>query len=232
MKVREVYALPETTYRLDSESYELFRDFQLWYEQTKADERLLKADPVFMQAFGKLEGTCGRIILVNHILTSPYSNLIPAYTTSKAIDIAKGYLVPAYRYALGDTGGLNDDSLERWIADRIVTLSGNVPTVSLSELKHAAKNRTLNIPRHHVNQAISDAMEPLELCHWVTVINDNRDKKTWAINPGIAVQHEAYRIEIIKAKQRRQDASRAIVLAAGQYTPRRFVKGFDPETME
>jgi hypothetical protein len=232
MKVREIYALPITTYKLDSESYQLFRDFQLWYEQTKADERLLKADPVFMQAFGKLEGTCGRIILLMHVLTSPYSTLIPAYTTSKAIDIAKGYLVPAYRYALGDTGGLTDDSLERWIADRIVTLSGNVPTVSLPELKHAAKNRLLNIPRHQVHQAITDAMEPLELCHWVTVINDNRDRKTWAINPGIAVQHEAYRIEIIKAKQRRQDASRAIVLAKGQYTPRRFVKGFDPETME
>ena len=143
MKIREIYALPTMTYRLDSESYELFRDFQLWYEQTKRDERLLAADQVFMQAFGKLEGTCGRLILVNHILTSPYTNPIPAYTTRKAIAIAKGYLVPAYRYALGDTGGLLDDGIEKFLADRMVQLSGNADTVTMGELKQACRKRWL-----------------------------------------------------------------------------------------
>ena len=232
MKIREIYALPTMTYRLDSESYELFRDFQLWYEQTKRDERLLAADQVFMQAFGKLEGTCGRLILVNHILTSPYTNLIPAYTTRNAINIAKGYLVPAYRYALGDTGGLLDDGIEKFLADRMVQLSGNADTVTMGELKQACRKRLASLPAYQVPQAISDAMEPLEAAQWVTLVNDHKDKKTWAINPYLAVQYESRRLEIIKAKQRRQDDSRAIVLAAGKYTPRSYAKGYDPKTMD
>jgi hypothetical protein len=74
--------------------------------------------------------------------------------------------------------------------------------------------------------------QALEAAQWVTLINDHKDKKTWAINPYLAVQYEGRRLEIIKAKQRRQDDSRAIVLAAGKYTPRSFAKGYDPKTMD
>lgn len=232
MKIRELFALPTMTYRLDSESYHMFRDFQLWYERVKRDERLLCADQVFMQAFGKLEGTTGRLILVMHLLNAPYERLIPAYTTRNAINIVKSYLVPAYRYSLGDTGGLLDDGIERFLADRIVQLSGNTDYVTLGELKKYCHKRLADVPRHQWSQLVIDAMEPLEQAQWVSVVNDHRDRKSWAINPYLAKQYEAQRLEIIKAKQRRQDDSRAIVLAAGKYTPRSFAKGYDPKTMD
>jgi hypothetical protein len=232
MKVREVYALPKSTYKLSQSAYEAFREFQAWYERTKRDERLLNADPVYMQAFGKLEGTCGRLILVLHLIQSPYEREVSRTTTMAAIHIVRSYIVPAYRYALGDTGGLQEDSIERWIAERIVQLSGNTPTVSMRELKHAARRRLVDIPNQRHTAVIADAMEPLEMCGWVTVVNDHKDRKTWAINPALAVQHAAYHTDIVKAKQRRLDDSRAIVLAAGKSTPRRLVKGYDPETMD
>lgn len=232
MKIREIYALPIQTYSLDSQAYEAYREFQRWYEGAKKDERLLNSDPIYMQAFGKLEGTCGRIILTMHLMTNPYALKVPVHTTQKAIDFVRGYLIPAYRYALGETGGLVDESLDRWIAERMVQLSGTEQTVSLGDLRRAAARQLDGLQRHVANQMIVDAMEPLEAQGWVTMINDHKDKKTWAINPHIQVMHRGQQIEIIKAKQRRYDDTRTIVLRSGKYTHRRFAKGYDPATMD
>ena len=232
MRIRELYALPAMTYKLDSEAYKAFRDFQLWYEQTKRDERILKADPVYMQAFGKLEGTCGRLILLVHLLESPYNLTVNHSVTNRVIQLIKSYVVPAYRYALGETAGMIDDGLERWVADRMIQLSGNTPTVTLSELRRSAQRKLEGMPRHSANMALCDAMEPLEDAGWVTLINDHKDKKQWAINPNLAKQNEQYHVEIIKAKQRRQDASTAIVRMRGHDVPRKLVKGYDPATMD
>jgi len=232
MKVREIYALPAMTYKLDSEAYIEFREFQRWYEMTKQDERILNADPIYMQAFGKLEGTCGRIILLMHLMTNPYSATVNRFTAIQAIRLVKTFLIPTYRYALGEAGGLQENSLERWCADRIVQLSGNASTVSTSELRIAARRQLDNTPRGMINQVIADAMEPLEIAKWVTVIEEKKDRKLWAINPALAVQFEDHRTKVIKAKQRRMDQLRDNVLASGRSTPRRFAKGYDPDSMD
>lgn len=232
MKVREIYALPVYTYHLDPEAYKQFREFQSWYELTKQDERLLAADPIYMQAFGKLEGTCGRIILLMHLMDNPYSATVNRFTTMQAIKLVKTFLIPTYRYALGEAGGLQADSLERWCAERVVQLSGNVSTVTCGEIRSAARRQLENTPRGIVNQVIADAMEPLEQAKWVTVIEDTKNRKTWAINPAIATQYEDHRLTVIKAKQRRLDQVRDNVLASGKTTPRRLAKGYDPATMD
>lgn len=232
MKVREIYALPPMEYKLDSQAYEAYRDFQRWYENAKRDERILKADPIYMQAFGKLEGTCGRVILVMHVLTAPYSVTVPMTTVERAVRFVRDFLIPSYRYSLGETGGLVDDGLDRWVMDRIIQLSGIEDTVTVADMRRSAVRILGDVPRHTVNQLISDAMEPLEQLGWVTLVNDHRDKRTWAINPGIAVQYQDQRLSVVRAKQRRLDDSRAIVLRSGKYTPRRYAKGYDPATMD
>ena len=232
MKVREVYALPTMTYRLDSMAYEEYREFQRWYEGAKKDERILNSDPIYMQAFGKLEGTCGRVILTMHLMTQPYAQLVPMTTVERAIRFIREYVIPAYRYALGDVGGMTDDSLERWVLDRMVQLSGTVSTVNLSDMRRAAHRQLEGIPRHAHNQSISDAIEPLEQAGWVSVINDHKDKRTWAINPALGEKYRDIQLSVIKAKQRRYDDSRAIVLRSGKYTVRRLAKGYDPSTMD
>jgi len=232
MKVREIYALPVTTYRLDPSAYQLFREFQLWYEQTKRDERLLHAVPVFMQAFGKLEGTAGRIILIMHLMENPYRSTVNADTVSRAIEIVQTYVVPAYRYALGETAGMIDNSLESYLTEKIVQLSGEQETITLSDLRRLVERRVTDAPRYVVNQQICDAMETLETAKWVTIINDHKDRKTWAINAELAKQNTAHRLGIIKAKQRRQDASTALVRRKGFDVSRKLVKGYDPSTMD
>jgi len=232
MKIRELYALPIQTYRLDSQAYDAYREFQSWYEMAKKDERLLCSDPVYMQAFGKLEGTCGRIILVMHLMTAPYSAMVPASTVQKAVHFVRGFLIPSYRFALGETGGMTEESLEKWVTDRVIQLSGVESTVSLADLKRAAYRQIQDIPRHTALQLLADAMEPLEQKGWVAIINDHKDRKAWAINPNLGKQHQAHQLALIKAKQRRYDDSRAIVLASGRWTHRRFAKGYDPATMD
>jgi len=232
MRIRELYALPALTYRLDSQAYEAFRDFQLWYERTKRDERILKADAVYMQAFGKLEGTTGRLALIVHLLNDPYTLTVPLSTVNKVIKIIKSYVVPAYRYALGETAGLFDDSIEKWVTDRIVQLAGLTSTVTLSELRRAAKVKLAEVPIHTANQKLTDAMETLEESGWVTLTNDHKDRRTWAINPNLAIQHEGYRLDVLKAKQRRQDESTAIARNNGFNIPRKIIKGYDPATMD
>jgi hypothetical protein len=232
MKVREIYALPVMTYKLDPSAYQLFREFQLWYEQTKRDERMLHSVPVFMQAFGKLEGTTGRIILIMHLMENPYSTMVTADTVNRAIEIVQSYVVPAYRYALGETAGMIENSLERYLVEKIVQLSGEQETITLSDLRRLLERRIIDAPRHVINQQICDAMEPLESAKWVSIINDHKDRKTWAINAELAKQNSKHRSDIIKAKQRRQDASTALVRKKGFDVPRKLVKGYHPETMD
>lgn len=232
MKIREIFGLPAMTYNLDHQAYAAYREFQHWYEEAKKDERLLCADPIYMQAFGKLEGTCGRVILVMHLMTNPYNQLVPMTTVTRAVHFIRGFLIPSYRYALGETGGMTDDSIDKWVADRIVQLSGIESTVSLGDLRRAAYRQLEGIPRHAATQMLVDAMEPLEVAGWVSIINDHKDRKTWAINPSLQAQHKQHRLDLIKAKQRRYDDSRAIVLASGRYTHRRLAKGYVPETMD
>jgi hypothetical protein len=73
--VRLVYALPATTYELSPEAYELFREWQLWFERTRKDHIVLQSDRSFRTALAKLEGTSGRIALVFHVLEEPFNSL-------------------------------------------------------------------------------------------------------------------------------------------------------------
>jgi hypothetical protein len=232
MRLRELFTLPSVTYRLDSGAYESYRDFQLWYEGNKKDEKLLNSSPIYMQAYGKLEGTVGRLALVMHLLTNPYSPMVTKALMDRSIAICRTYLIPAYRYVLDETAGLGENSLERWIADRMVQLSGIEQTITIAELRRTATRTITDIPRHLINHAITDAMAPLESAGWVTIINDHHEKRTWAINPNLATIHDAYRVQVIKARQRRMDDLRANVLASGRYTVRKFARGYDPATMD
>lgn len=233
MKLRELFTLPSVTYRLDSGAYQLYRDFQLWYETNKSDERLLRAGSIYMQAYGKLEGTCGRIALVIHLIENPYSPVVSADIMRRSIEICRYYLIPAYRYALGETAGLLDDSLEKWCMERVIQLSGIADQISMADIRRCNAQCIKDIPRYQLDQAIHDAMEPLERAHWVTVVNDHHTKKTWAINPSLKLQHADHNLAVIKAKQRRMDEIWQNLIRKGYPNPRRtIVAGYDPATMD
>ena len=202
--IRKIFAQEKTTYRLSTEAYNAFRDFQLWYEQIKADERLAGANTIYMTALGKLEGTCGRLMLVMHLMTDPYKNEVSLETCAAAIKMMKTYCLPAFRYTYGDNG-MAGDNLEKWVSDHIIHLSGDVEHVTLSEIRRSGKRQFDKMLPAQADNTIIAIMDELANYGWVQLVRDDRKSVTWAINPILAEQHREYRSMVKEAKQRIYD---------------------------
>ncbi len=232
--LRSIYALPTSVYKLTPEAFQEFREFQRWYESAKQDERLLNAHDAYMTAFGKLEGTTGRLIFMFHLIEAPYKLDVGADVVRRVVRFVKGYVIPAFRYALGEVGGMVDDSLDVWVTNHIIHLAGEVEAVSLRDLKRSAKRKLEKYSPYVRDQLVRDAMGMLESCQWVAIVDDTgkNSHTVWAINPQLADMFSEYRVQIIKARQRQQDEIRRNVINRGQNTARRIVRGYDPETMD
>lgn len=230
--LRLVYALPVQTYQLSSDAYSAFREFQSWYEQAKQDERVLNAGVEYMTAFGKLEGLAGRLILIFHIIESPFSQQVSKSIVDRVVNLIRGYVIPAYRYALGEVGGAISNAFEQWIIDYIIQISSDVQTVELRALKRSARRQLEDKAEWQKDQTIIDAMLVLEQAGWVIQTENELHKKrvSWAINPSLPTMFKSYRETVIKAKQRHADYIYRYAYEKGY--ERKFVKGYDPDTME
>lgn len=205
--VRLVHGLPALTYKLEPTAHSLFREFQEWYEAAKRDERVLRSGPVFMTAFGKIEGLVGRLILLWHVIDSPYQSQVGVATVQRVIDFARGYLIPSMRYAYdSELGGVS--SFDQWIAEHVVQYADK-SELTLSGIKQAARRQTPNMSPYVVDQMVLGAMYPLEQAGWVARLDDgsglNRHQAQWAVNPQLATMFEQHRKEVIAAKQRMMD---------------------------
>lgn len=221
--LRMVYALPAQVYRLSAGAYMVFREYQAWYEGAKADERLLNASTEYMTAFGKLEGTCGRLALVLHLIERPFAREVSAEIVERAVDLVRGYLIPALRYSLSDP---TSTGLDQWVADHIVHISGDTATVTLRELKRSARRQLEGMTEWARDQAILDAMGTLEQGRWVAQTSSdlNRHAASWTIHPALASLFADHRRAVIAAKQRHLDYAYRHATAQGR--SRKLVKGF------
>ena len=204
--LRVVYALPPMTYTLSPEAKALYQEFQVWYDNKRRDERLLQSDDVFMTAFGKVEGLTGRIALMFHLLESPFSPTVSADLMARAIILTKTYFIPVFRYALSDLGGVS--TFELWLKEYIIQYA-NEDTISLSEIKRSARRQLDKSTPHQADQAVINAIAPLEDARWVIRIDDRTQEHKhiaqWAINPGLITYFSDYRAKVIAAKQRQLD---------------------------
>ena len=230
--LRLTYALPVQTYRLSPEAYTAFRDFQQWYEVAKQDERVLDSGSEYMTAFGKMEGLAGRLILVFHVIESPFGPTVSVDVVHRVISLVRGYIIPAYRYALGEVGGVIADKVDQWLIDYIVQISGEVHTVDLRSLKRSARRPLDGKTDWQKDQAIMDAMMVIEEAGWAVQIESDLAKKkvTWAINPTLPEIFRDYRQTVIKAKQRHADYIYRHATAKGY--DRKLVKGYTPDIDE
>jgi Protein of unknown function (DUF3987)/Bifunctional DNA primase/polymerase, N-terminal/Primase C terminal 2 (PriCT-2) len=233
--LRIAFSLPEMVYKLSPDAYNAFREFQTWYEDAKQDERVLKASDAFMTAFGKLEGTAGRLCLVMHLMENPFSPMVSVDIVIRVVDLIKGYLIPAFRYALADAGGA-DDTFERWVADWVIHTAPDKLTVNLREVKRSARRPLEGKTEWQKQQAISDAMDSLEAARWVVKLEDepNKQHMVWALNPSLATMFPDHRARVLKAKQRHVDYIYRIAAATpgSKYSGRKLIKGYDPDTMD
>jgi hypothetical protein len=230
--LRLTYALPVQTYQLSTEAYTAFRDFQQWYESAKQDERVLDSGTEYMTAFGKLEGLAGRLILMFHVIESPFSPVVSVDVVHRVVSLVRGYIIPAYRYALGEVGGVITDMFDQWMIDYIVQISGEVHTIDLRSLKRSARRPLEGKTDWQKDQAIMDAMLVIEQAGWAVQIESELHKKkvTWAINPTLPEMFKDYRQTVIKAKQRHADYIYRHATAKGY--DRKLVKGYTPDMDE
>lgn len=201
--LRLVYSLPVQTYRLSESSYSAFREYQAWYEQAKQDERLMLSNDTFMTAYGKLEGTAGRLILLFHVIENPFSPVVDVNLVHKVVDLVRTYLIPAYRYALGEVGGV--DSYDQWVADWIIQ-HYDQQSVTLSDIKRGARRPLEGKNIWLQDQMTLNAMHNLELAGWVIRTDDgtgeHKHHAHWSINPDLGARFADYRKKVILAKQR------------------------------
>ena len=230
--LRLTYALPVQTYQLSTEAYTAFRDFQQWYESAKQDERVLDSGTEYMTAFGKLEGLAGRLILMFHVIESPFNPVVSVDVVHRVVSLVRGYIIPAYRYALGEVGGVITDTFDQWVIDYIVQISGEVHTIDLRSLKRSARRPLEGKTDWQKDQAIMDAMLVIEQAGWAVQIESELHKKkvTWAINPTLPEMFKDYRQTVIKAKQRHADYIYRHATAKGY--DRKLVKGYTPDMDE
>ena len=230
--LRLTYALPAQTYQLSTEAYTAFREFQQWYESAKQDERVLDSGTEYMTAFGKLEGLAGRLILMFHVIESPFNPVVSVDVVHRVVSLVRGYIIPAYRYALGEVGGVITDTFDQWVIDYIVQISGDVQTIDLRSLKRSARRPLEGKTDWQKDQAIMDAMLIVEQSGWAVQIESELHKKkvTWAINPTLPEMFKDYRQTVIKAKQRHADYIYRHATAKGY--ERKLVKGYTPDMDE
>jgi len=237
--IRTIYALPERVYHLSEDAYKVFREFQHWYEATKQDERLLRTgddtQDDYMTAFGKVEGQCGRLALVFHMIEAPLAPTISGELMGRVVAIVKDYVIPALRHALGEIGGLIEDSLDAWMVNHILSHSSITQTLTLREIKHSARRRLAkmgSMPISQKDNIIIDAMALLEKCNWVALVDSDprRSHYLWQINPALSETFKDQREAILKAKQRMLD--QIVNTSARPATKRTLVPGYDPGTMD
>lgn len=230
--LRLTYSLSVQTYYLSPEAFDVYRQFQSWYEEAKQDERVLDSGIEYMTAFGKLEGLAGRLILMFHVIESPFSTKVSADVVERVISLVRGYVIPAYRYALGEVGGVLQNDFDHWIIDHVIQISGDTQIVNLRTLKRSARRPLEGKTEWQKDQAVLDGMLVLEQAGWaIQIENDlNKHKVSWALNPSLPTMFKTYRDKVIKAKQRHADY--IYRYAYGKGYGRKTVKGFDPDEME
>lgn len=236
--IRVVHGMPTMHYKLSPDAFTLYDQFQDWYIGAKRDERLINVSnegEEYLTAFGKLEGLAGRLILIWHMLESPFNLFVSAETVRKVLEFVRCYVVPSYRYVYQVMGGAAEDSFDVWLTNYVIQCSGEETSLTLRQILRSARRQLTNVSKHAADRMVIDAMHVLEHSGWVTIVEQDIPKRnvSWAINPAIPTMFKEYRLEVIKAKQRQRDEMRkAMENAKGIKIERNYVKGYDPDTMD
>lgn len=202
--LRLAYAMPPKTYRLSPEAYQVFRNFQAWYEDRMHSERLMRSSPEFVTAFGKITGLAGRLILIFHALESPFGDVVPVGLVERVIRIVRQFIVPTYRYVFDQDGSMS--AFDQWMMEYIIQYA-DVDRITMSELKRSARRpfEKAGIKQPWAqNEWVIASMLFLEKMGWVARVDDgsaeNRGHAEWMINPHLKTTFRSYREAVVRAK--------------------------------
>jgi len=199
--IRQVFAMPPTEYRLSEDAMKLFKGFSQWALRLRENERLMRSSAVFNTALGKLEGNCGRIMLLFHGCENPNSTVISKETAWKAIEVIKTFFYPMMRYTYLVVCQQRD-TLGQFLVDYVIQCSGIKDTLSMSDLRRATKTITGSESYDsRTDFNIRCVMEDLIVDGWVAYSQDHPRNPVFIINPELAVRYKEHRLRVIKAKQ-------------------------------
>lgn len=201
--IRRIHAEDGRAYKLSSEAYAVYRAFQGEYEQRKNDERLLGTDNMFMTAFGKIEGTCARLILLFHIIENPYKLIVEASVVERVVRIVKEFVIPSLKYTLIEMTGVK--SVLMWTADKVASMADK-EFIGLQDMRRAAATYFRGMFPNQLEDMLIVAMKQLETAEWVVRMDDGKKEHVgiaqWAINPELATLTAERRERIKQADKR------------------------------
>lgn len=202
--LRTLFSMPALNYQLEPEAFKVFRNFQIWYEATRKDERLLCSSDNFMMAFGKLEGLVGRIALMFHLIENPYQIMVSENIMVRVVELVKSYIIPALRYTLGDMEG--SATFDRWLKNHLLTIEE--PSISAADIRTSGKKFLDEFSTPWAkHEAITRGMYILEVNRWVIRVDDkSKDHQgiaSWIISPDLRMQFKDDREKVRKAVERR-----------------------------
>ena len=203
MMIRRIYATEAQSYYLSPDSYAVYRDFQGHYEQRKKDERMVGTDNTFMTAYGKIEGTCARLILLFHIMEKPHQQRIEVDTVKRVTQLVKSFIIPSLKYALIEITGLRNVVV--WVAEKIIQ-DGDNQRITLADLRRGAMLYFKNLHSGQIEDMLLVAVKQLEDASWLTRLDDGKKERLgyaeWAINPELEELTKQRRERISEAHQR------------------------------
>lgn len=203
LMIRRIYATEQQSYFLPFEAYALYRDFQGQYEQRKKDERTIGTDNMFMTAYGKIEGTCARLILLFHIMENPHNPSVDISIVKRVIELVRLFIIPSLKYALIEITGLRNVVV--WVAEKVIQ-NGESDRITLTELRRGATLYFKNLHSGQIEDMLLVAIKQLEDASWLTRLDDGKKERLgvaeWAINPDLGELTKQRRERIAEAHKR------------------------------
>jgi hypothetical protein len=205
--IRLTYGLPVTAYQFSAEALLAFRTFCEWALTMRENERIIRSSSAYTTALGKIEGQCARLILLFHIVESPWQLSISLDVVERAIKVAQGFFYPMLRHTFNEIG-LRGETVGPVLADYLIQVSSARPTVSMTELRMATKAVPRDNDRDH-DEAIRMAMDELIGRGFAVIDRESSRRTIYAVNPELATIHREHRERVIQAKQFALDTIRA-----------------------
>jgi hypothetical protein len=200
---RIVHTLNAITYRLSTDAYKVFREFQEWIHQYK-EQNVDNFSGNAMTTIGKLEGVVGRLSLVFHLIEQPHSSEVNADIVTRVVDVVKTLIIPSYLYVFNETSGATSENLKVWLTEHILVQSLNHTTISLRDIKRSSFRlfKKIGVTKdYEKSELILNVMLELEAHNWVTLVSETRTTAVWSINSKLSTMFQKQRDEIVLRKQ-------------------------------
>jgi hypothetical protein len=200
---RIVHTLNAITYRLSTDAYKVFREFQEWIHHYK-EQNVDNFSGNAMTTIGKLEGVVGRLSLVFHLIEQPHSSEVNADIVTRVVDVVKTLIIPSYLYVFNETSGATSENLKVWLTEHILIQSLNNTTTTLRDIKRSSFRlfKKIGVTKdYEKSELILDAMLELDAHNWVTLVSETRTTAVWSINSKLSTMFQKQRDELVLRKQ-------------------------------